>query len=76
MEFIETIRAVWPIMAFMITITAGGIVWGIRLEGRVNQQEKLFELRDKYLDSRHEEIRTWMQRFDAKLDRVLLGRSE
>lgn len=67
LTFSEWVRVLWPLLVAFI----GGVVWGIRLEGRVSALRELFAQRDKYLDSRHAELQGWMVRFDAKLDRLL-----
>jgi hypothetical protein len=55
----------------LLSAFVGGIVWFVRLEGRVNQLEKLFSVRDKYLDERHNEVKVALVRIDTKLDRLL-----
>lgn len=56
----------------------GGVVWSIRLEGRVNSGEQLAEQRNDSVDERHKETLARFDRQDAaanrtelKLDRLL-----
>lgn len=49
----------------------GGVVWLIRLEGRVNSHEKSCEERQKRLDERHKNIEHHLASIDRKLDRLI-----
>ena len=49
----------------------GGIIWLIRLEGRVNTHEKACEERQKRLDERHTVISEQLQHIVTKLDRLV-----
>jgi len=56
---------------FLLTLGVtfvGAVVWAVRIEGRVNAQEKLTEEREKHLDERHEEITARLVRIENKLD--------
>lgn len=52
-------------------VLVGGIVWGIRLEGRVNSLRELFDQRDKYLDERHNEMKDELNAIKASI--LLVG---
>ena len=51
-----------------------GIVWLIRLEGRLNTHEGQCAERQKRLDERHKTIQDHLTSMDGKLDRLLEGR--
>jgi hypothetical protein len=56
-------------MVFAFLGTAGGtIIWGIRLEGRVDKNEILYTEREKYADERHEDVTERLSRIEQKLD--------
>jgi hypothetical protein len=46
----------------------GGIIWGIRLEGRVNTHTTLFDEREKLATSRHDDLTNRLDRIEQKLD--------
>lgn len=46
----------------------GGVVWAVRLEGRVNEHARLFEEREKQADDRHEDLKARLVRIELKLD--------
>lgn len=48
-----------------------GIIWGVRLEGRVNAHDQLFEERKEQADERHEIMTAWLERVETKLDKAL-----
>lgn len=54
--------------------TLAGIVWLVRLEGRVNSHEASCLQRQKQLDERHAEANTKLAAIDQKLDRLLAAR--
>jgi len=47
----------------------GGIIWGVRLEGRVNGHDTLFLERQRNQDERDDDIRNRLVRIEQKLDR-------
>lgn len=47
----------------------GGVVWAVRIEGRVNAHQTLFDEREKQLAERHAELQSQLQRIEGKLDR-------
>ena len=52
-----------------VCVTAiGGIVWGVRLEGRVNGHDNLFKERKELADERQDDIKDRLIRIEAKLD--------
>jgi len=52
-------------------IAVAGLVWALRLEGRVNTHEKSCEERQKRLDERHQAIGESLETLNAKMDRVI-----
>lgn len=48
-----------------------GVVWLIRLEGRVNTHERGCEERQKSLDERHDAMSKKLDHIDQKLDRLI-----
>lgn len=48
----------------------GVVVWAVRIEGRVNGHERLFEEREKLSEARHAEISSRLIRIESKLDRA------
>ena len=48
----------------------GGVAWAVRVEGRVNGHDALFEEREKALEDRHEELQYRLARIESKLDRL------
>ena len=60
----------WPLVFGAFTVIIGGVVWGIRLEGRVNAQNQLCDTRNHYVDERHGEIAVRFDRTDAKIDKI------
>lgn len=57
------------ILAMAGTIV-GGIVWAVRLEGRVNAHQTLFEEREKLTIQRHADLQARLIRIEQKLDRA------
>jgi hypothetical protein len=56
-----------------LTITAistivVGVVWGVRLEGRVNTHDQIFAEREKQGNDRYEEIIRRLDRIEKKQD--------
>ena len=58
-----------------VTILVSGIVWAVRVEGRVNGHDRLFEERDKLhaerdknLLERHDELSRRLERIEQKID--------
>ncbi len=45
-----------------------GIVWAVRLEGHLGQYTTQFASHEKQDDERHDDVKAWLQRIDAKLD--------
>ncbi len=54
----------------LATTVGGGVIWGIRLEGRVNGQRELFDQRGAYQDIQYSEIKQRFDRTDQKIDKV------
>lgn len=55
----------------VVLTTVGGIVWAVRLEGRVNTQERIAELQTEINDKDHKELKELVQGVDTKLDRLI-----
>lgn len=55
----------------LATVLIGGVVWGIRLEGRVNGQKDLAEQKGTYQEQRFDAIDKRFDKLDDKLDRLL-----
>ena len=51
-----------------IPMSLAGIVAAVRLEGRVNGHDKLFEERQLLLDERHSDLKDRLVRIEDKLD--------
>lgn len=51
----------------------GGVVWLVRLEGRVNTHEAECAQRQQRMDERHVETNKKLDAIDAKLDRLVEG---
>ena len=47
-----------------------GVVWLIRLEGRVADHDMLFREREKLTDERHDELKERLTRIEVKLDQL------
>lgn len=61
-------------MAFGVGLPAlGGVVWLVRLEGRVNTHEAECAQRQARMDERHAETNKKLDAIDAKLDRLVEG---
>lgn len=59
-------------VAFMGGSTViGGVIWLIRLEGRVNTHEAECALRQKRADERHGEMKEQLDGISSKLDRLV-----
>lgn len=52
-----------------------GVIWGIRLEGRVDGHQTLFDEREKRDEIWHDDLTAWLTRVEAKLDRSIEMRS-
>lgn len=50
------------------TAFIGGIAWAVRVEGRVNGHDRLFEEREKQLEDRHAEVVRRLARIEEKQD--------
>ena len=48
----------------------GGIIWAVRLEGRVNTQEKTSVVSSKQQDERHTDLKDRLSRIEDKLDEL------
>lgn len=58
-----------PGFLFSLAVTLiGGVAWAVRVEGRVNGHDRLFEERDKALAERHTELQYRLTRIETKLD--------
>ena len=51
-----------------LPMSLAGIVAAVRLEGRVNGHDRLFEERQLLLDERHNELKERLMRIENKLD--------
>lgn len=47
-----------------------GVVWGVRLEGRINSHDVLFVERDKQQLSNHTDLANRLERIERKLDQA------
>ena len=66
MELGEIIAVAVPVI--------GGIIWLIRLEGRLNTHERSCEERQKRLDERHADIGKKLDYMVTQIDRLLESR--
>lgn len=57
------------ILAYAIP-TVGAVVWGVRLEGRINGHDTLFIERDKQAASNHTDLKERLERIERKLDQA------
>lgn len=57
------------LIATLSLAAVGAVVWAVRIEGRVNGHQTLFEEREKQFEDRHEEIQARLIRIEQKLDR-------
>jgi hypothetical protein len=48
--------------------TVGGVVWLVRLEGRINVHDELFDEREKQADDRHADFKSRLTRIETKID--------
>lgn len=48
----------------------GGVAWAVRVEGRVNGHDDLFDEREKQLNERHADIQQRLNRIEAKVDEI------
>lgn len=58
-------------MALFLPITSaivGVTSWNVRLQGRVNEHERLFKEREKQADERHDDFKERLTRIEHKLD--------
>lgn len=55
----------------VLVVAAGLIIWGIRLEGRVNTHEAVCAERYKRLDEKATETTDKLHAIDEKLDRLI-----
>ena len=56
----------------VVTAVVGVTTWNVSLHGRVTGHDQLFEERKVQADERHDDVKKAMERFEEKLDRVLL----
>lgn len=52
----------------------GGLVWAVRIEGRINVHERLFTERDNQATERHQDVQARLIRIEAKLDKDREGK--
>ncbi len=57
------------ILISMALAAVAGIVWAVRIEGRVNAHQTLFDEREKLAEDRYEQLEKRLIRIEAKLDR-------
>lgn len=48
--------------------TLGGIIWAVRMEGRINGHDRLFEERKDQAEERQDDIKSRLVRIEQKLD--------
>ena len=66
-----------PDLGFLFSLAVtliGGVAWAVRVEGRVNGHDKLFEERQSQLEERHKELQYRLSRIEQKLDHLAEGR--
>ena len=63
----DTLRLFFAVATLGIT----GIVWAVRLEGRVTAHEKECAERQKRIDERHEMMQHTLDAIHTKLDRLM-----
>lgn len=49
-------------------IVLGGVIWAVRLEGRVNDHDTLFVEREKQTNQLHDDVKQRLIRIERKLD--------
>lgn len=47
----------------------GGVVWAVRIEGKVNAHTELFAEREKLAGNRHDQLEKRLIRIEEKIDR-------
>lgn len=62
----DTISAAVGVLATSV----GGVIWGVRQEGRINGHDKLFEEREKQAQERHTDLKDRLERIEEKLDNL------
>lgn len=55
------------------TTVLAGVIWAVRLEGKVNEHDQLFEEREKLNASQHRSVTDQLVRIENKLDKVTDG---
>lgn len=58
----------WSWLWAPIATAVGGLIWGVRLEGRVNAHDQRFDLERDQADERHADIKERLVRIEQKLD--------
>lgn len=53
-----------------LTLVIAGTAWAVRLEGRVNGQDKILTLLQKTEDDRHADVKESLQRIESKVDKL------
>jgi hypothetical protein len=61
----------WGLALTLGGVVASGLVWGIRLEGRVNQAEALASATNGSTDRRFDDLKRAVERLDRKIDTLL-----
>jgi hypothetical protein len=46
----------------------GGVIWGVRQEGRINGVERVSAEREKYADERHNDLKARLVRIEEGID--------
>lgn len=59
----------YGVVVAVVGMAISGVVWGVRLEGRINGHDTLFVEREKRVEERHDDICRRLDRIEAKLDR-------
>lgn len=50
------------------SVFVASVVWLVRLEGRINGHDHLFEEREKQADDRHLDLKNRLSRIETKID--------
>ena len=53
-----------PVITAIVTVTS----WNVKLQGRVNEHDRLFEEREKQSNERHDDLKERLVRIEHKLD--------
>ena len=59
----------------MVTGIVGITTWNVKLQGRLNEHDRVMEEREKQADERHEDLKSRLVRIETKLDSANGGRT-